>query len=383
MLYCYVMPNELSVYIHVPFCRRRCSYCSFVSYSGRETDIPAYVRSLVEEIRLRHIDNSSIKTIYFGGGTPSLLPLNMLNGILAAMRDNYVIDKDAEITLEANPGTVTREYLESTRPLGVNRLSLGVQSLNDAELRLLGRIHTADDALESIRQTKEAGFTNFSLDYIYGIPGRYIETWHKMLTEMVTLGAQHLSLYGLTLEDGTSFYARVKSGELPAPDPDSTASEYELAEEVLEAAGYHQYEISNWALPGFESRHNLAYWKRTPYLGLGVAAHSFLNSTRIANASSLDEYLSALSKGILAPQKVEVIGEAAALSEALFLGLRLNEGISADDIKAAFGIDLYRRFSSEIAECSSFGLLEERGGRLRLTPRGRLLGNEVFMRFLA
>jgi len=374
---------ELSIYIHVPFCRHRCAYCSFISYAGREADIPAYAHALAQELRLRPVENAEIKTIYFGGGTPSLLPVDALSQIFKAIKEHHKIADKAEITLEANPGTLSREYLKTIRSLGVNRLSLGVQSLDDAELQLLGRIHSSTQARESIRQAKEDGFTNLSLDFIYGIPERSLETWRKMLGEIVTLGAQHLSLYGLTLEEGTPMHERVKKGEIPSPDPDAAACEYEMAEQTLEAAGYKQYEISNWAKPGFESRHNLAYWKRTPYLGLGVAAHSFINSERTANTSDLDAYLSCLSEGRLPIQTTETISAIAALSEAIILGLRLNDGVSVDDIEAHFGIDLHSRFAAEIAECSSLGLLDEQDDRLRLTPRGRLLGNEVFTRFLA
>ena len=376
-------PSQLSLYIHIPFCRQRCGYCSFVSYAGRDADIPAYVSALTQEISIRRQDSVGVSTIYFGGGTPSLLAADSLDKIFKAIRTCYKVVDNAEITLEANPGTIDRAYLKAIHSLGVNRLSLGVQSLDDGELQLLGRIHTANEALESIRQAKEAGFTNISLDFIYGIPGRSLEAGRTMLGKVITLGAQHLSLYGLTLEEDTPIHQSVKLGIIPAPDPDAAASEYEMAEEMLEAAGYKQYEISNWSLQGFESRHNLAYWKRTPYLGLGVAAHSFLDNQRIANTSDLDEYLSCLSDGRLPPQSTEVIYKSTALSEAIILGLRLNNGVSADDIKAQFGIDLHSRFTNEIAECASLGLLEEQGGYLRLTPRGRLLGNEVFMRFLA
>ncbi len=375
--------TALSIYVHVPFCRRRCAYCSFVSYAKRETDIPDYARALIEETKLRRIEDSEVKTIYFGDGTPSLLPVEILSRILLTIDEYYKPDDRAEITLEANPGTVSLEYLKAIRSLGINRLSLGVQSLDAAELKLLGRIHTASEARASIREAKEAGFTNLSLDFIYGIPSRSLDTWRKMLGEIVSLGARHLSLYGLTLEEGTPLHERVKNGEIQSPDPDAAASEYELAEEMLERAGYQQYEISNRAKPGFESRHNLAYWKRTPYLGLGVAAHSFLDHKRIANTSDLDEYLSCLANGRLPPQTAEVISEATALSEAIILGLRLNQGVSADDIKAHFSIDLYSRFANEIAELVSLGLLECLEDRIKLTPRGRLLGNEVFMRFLA
>lgn len=375
--------NSLSIYIHIPFCRRRCGYCSFTSYSGREADIPAYASALLKEIRLRAYSGADVRTIYFGGGTPSLLPAGDIGRILKAIDEYYVLDDHAEITLEANPGTIDLKYLKSIRSAGINRLSLGVQSLDDAELRLLGRIHTSGEIMEAIQLARQAGFGNISLDFIYGIPGRTPERWREMLGEIVNLGARHLSLYALTLEEGTPMHDLVGMGEMPAPDPDSAAGEYEMAEDVLEQAGYRQYEISNWALSGFESRHNLAYWLRTPYLGLGVAAHSFLDGKRIANTADLDAYLASLSQGDLPPQTVEAIGPETALSEAVILGLRLNRGVPADDIRRQFGIDLYGRFAKEIDECVSLGLLERDGDVIRLTPRGRLLGNEVFMRFLA
>lgn len=375
--------TELSLYIHVPFCRRRCAYCSFVSYAQREGDIPVYVNALISEMQLRRVEGAVVKTIYFGGGTPSLLPPHLLEHIIHTLDEYFLIDDHAEITLEANPGTIDLNYLKAMRGLGFNRLSLGVQSLDDAELQLLGRIHTADEARQSITQCQAAGFQNLSLDFIYGVPGRTHEQWRAMLDEIATLGAQHLSLYGLTLEEDTPLHAMVGRGETAAPDNDAEASEYEMAEDMLAKAGYGQYEISNWALPGLESRHNTAYWQRTPYLGLGVAAHSFMGDKRIANTSNLDEYLACLAQGQLPPQTIEVIDEATALSEAIILGLRLNRGVAADDIRRRFGIDLYRRFESQIAECEEYGLLERQGDIMRLTPRGRLLGNQVFLRFLA
>jgi oxygen-independent coproporphyrinogen-3 oxidase len=320
--------------------------------------------------------------VYFGGGTPSLLPAKNLGDILETVKENYPVSDGAEVTLEANPGTINPDYLEAVRSIGINRLSLGVQSLDDAELNLLGRIHSSNEALEAIRQAKTAGFENLSIDFIYGIPGRTPEKWETMLRRIVKLGAQHISLYGLTLEENTAMYAQVERGEIAAPDPDAAAAEYEQAEEILSGAGYAQYEISNWSLPGYESRHNLVYWKRTPYLGLGIAAHSFLGNRRAANTNDLDEYLTCLKDGKLPPQSVEVVGEADALAEALFLGLRLNKGVDAGDIHSEFGIDLYNHFAGEIAELVSLGLLEREGSKIKLTPRGRLLGNEVFIRFL-
>ncbi len=374
--------SDLSIYLHIPFCRRRCSYCSFTSYAGREDDIPRYAVATEQELKLRRIDGAQVKTIYFGGGTPSLLPVDAVRRLLATIDENFILDDNAEITFEANPGTISLNYLRELRKSGVNRLSLGIQSFDDSELKLLGRIHSADGAREVISLAKKAGFNKLSLDFIYDIPGRSPETLQRVLDEALTFGVQHLSLYGLTLEEGTPMHQAVERGELPAPDPDAAASEYETAERMLEQAGYRHYEISNWAKPGYESKHNSVYWKRGEYLGVGVAAHSFIENKRIANTINLDEYLETVGRCELPPQTVEVISPQTAVSEAIMLGLRLDEGVSADDIAHAFKVDLYSRFGREIDECASLGLLDWDGARMRLTPRGRLLGNEVFMRFL-
>jgi oxygen-independent coproporphyrinogen-3 oxidase len=374
--------TELALYLHIPFCRRRCDYCSFISYAGRELETPAYVGALATEMRLRREPDTIVKSIYFGGGTPSLLSASQIYELLNVIHDHYPVHGDAEITLEANPGTINTGYLKSIRSSGVNRLSLGIQSLDDAELQFLGRIHTADEGKQSVKQSREAGFDNLSLDFIYGIPGRYKDDWQRMLDEIVRFKASHLSLYALTLEENTALAVKVKRGEVQAPDDDTAALEYEMACELLQSGGYGQYEISNWSLPGAESRHNLVYWQRQPYLGLGVAAHSLLGIERSANTSDIDLYLTALADNRLPERTVEIINDRVALAETLILGLRLNQGITADDIEMRFGVDLYCHFASEIAELTALGLLENAGEWLRLTARGRLLGNEAFLRFL-
>jgi oxygen-independent coproporphyrinogen-3 oxidase len=374
--------TELGLYLHIPFCRRRCHYCSFVSFAGREADINAYTGALAQEIRLRVRPNSELRSIYFGGGTASLLKPAEVSSILTTIRQFYPFQKGAEISLEANPGTVDAAYLKAIREAGVNRLSLGVQSLDGEELKLLGRLHSAEEARTAIAKAREAGFGNLSLDFIYGLPGRELSSWRGMLNEIIKLGAEHLSLYALTLEEETTMGRAVARGEFPAPDPDQAASEYELAEEFLENSGYMQYEISNWARPGRESRHNLTYWQGIPYMGVGAAAHSFLDGKRTANTESLDDYLEALAKGRLPAGTSEVIDSKTGLAEAVILGLRLNEGINMNDIERRFKVNLGSLFGTEIVELTELGLLQQIGGRLRLTARGRLLGNEVFLRFL-
>jgi oxygen-independent coproporphyrinogen-3 oxidase len=371
-----------ALYLHIPFCRRRCAYCSFVSFSGREELIPRYLRALENEISLRGGHNLPLGSVYIGGGTPSLLAPHQIGSLLAAVKANFKLAEGAEISLEANPGTVDIDYLRAVRASGINRLSLGIQSLDQRELSLLGRIHTRGGALEVVHLAAEAGFESISLDFIYGVPGRNLETWRGMLADIIELPVVHLSLYALTLEENTPLGCEVSSGRLAAVPEEAVADEYEIAVEMLAEAGFRQYEISNWAKAGAECRHNLVYWQRQPYLGVGVAAHSFDGDNRQANISSLDEYLAALEEGSLPPVTVDTIDPDSALGEAVMLGLRLNRGIAVDDIQRRFKVNLMHRFSAEIAELTALGLLETGEGRLRLTLRGRMLGNEVFMRFL-
>ncbi len=373
---------DLSLYLHFPLCRRKCSYCSFVSYAGQEQYIPIYVDALCYEIRLTRRPGAEVRTIYFGGGTPSLTPTPDIEKILAVIKECYRVDPSAEITFEANPGTIDDGYLKSLRASGVNRLSLGLQSLDDGDLAFFGRLHSVATAIRSVEQARTAGFDNLSLDFIYGLPGRRLSDWAAMLDGIIKLGADHLSLYGLTMEQGTPLGDAAARGEFVPAGEDEVAAEYELASRKLEAAGYRHYEISSWARPGFESRHNTLYWKRGEYLGLGAAAHSFIDGSRLSNTANLGEYLEALISGNRPPQETEVIDEAMALAEAIFLGLRLDEGISPDDIGRQFSIDLHSRFAAEIAELTGLGLIEASSDLLRLTLKGRLLGNEVFLRFL-
>lgn len=374
--------TDISLYIHIPFCHRRCSYCSFTSFAGRTAQIPEYFDAVAKEIRLASLPERRVNTLYFGGGTPSLASSDNIRGLIEEIGQHFQFSEGAEITLEANPGSVPPAYLKSLRAAGVNRLSLGAQSLDDGELRFLGRTHSNADTIQAIGSARAAGFDNISLDFIYGIPERRPDTWELMLDGIAKLSVEHLSLYGLTLEDGTPLAAAVNRGEVAAPDPDASAVEYEEAVSILDRAGYRQYEISNWSLPGLASRHNLVYWQRGEYLGLGAAAHSYIENRRFSNTADLDDYLGALVCGRIPRLAEEIIDPETALAEAVILGLRLNRGVSADDISQWFSIDLFSRFASEIKELADLGLLDPGDGIIRLTNRGRLLGNEVFLRFL-
>ena len=377
------MSRDIALYIHVPFCRRKCPYCSFVSYDYREADIPLYLSALKNEL-IQRAGGACIRSIYFGGGTPSLLPAEHIGDLLSAISSLFTVDEAAEITIEANPGTVNEAYLTSIRKLGANRLSLGVQSMNDRELALLGRIHTAAEAREAVRFARSSGFDNLSLDLIYGLPGQTLADWQHSLDEAIAMGPEHLSLYALTLEADTPMWRAAKEGSLPEIDPDLSADQYELAEDLLAAQGYGHYEISNWARPGHECRHNLTYWRNLPYLGVGVAAHSCLDGHRMANTGSLDKYMADFSGKLspLLPELDEEIGPELALAETVILRLRLSEGVYADDIRHRFGIDILTHYGRQVEEMVVAGLMERTDGNIKLTRRGRLLSNEVFWRFL-
>jgi oxygen-independent coproporphyrinogen-3 oxidase len=312
-----------------------------------------------------------------------LLPAKYVRDLLSAISSLFNVDEAAEITIEANPGTINEAYLTSIRKLGVNRLSLGVQSINDRELALLGRIHTAAEVREAVQFARGSGFDNLSIDLIYGLPGQSLPDWQMTLSEALDMEPEHLSLYSLTLEADTPMWRAIKEGSLPEIDIDLSADQYELAEDMLAAHSYNHYEISNWARQGQECRHNLTYWRNLPYLGVGVAAHSCLEGHRLANTKSLDKYLTAFP-GSTPPvtEMDEEISPELELAETVILGLRLCEGVYPDDIRHRFGIDILLHYRQQLEEMVDAGLLEQTDRRIRLTRRGRLLSNEVFWRFL-
>jgi oxygen-independent coproporphyrinogen-3 oxidase len=407
----------LSVYLHIPFCRHRCAYCDFNTYAGQEALIPAYVDALCREIEFvcQHFPaREMVHTIFFGGGTPSLLAPSHFEQILATVWTHFVVLPDAEISLEANPGTLTPEGLRALRTLGFNRLSLGVQSFHPQELRQLERIHDPLDVFDALRWARRAGFDNLNVDLIYGLPEQSLDRWVETIRRAVSLAPEHLSLYALTIETGTPFGRWAARGLLPLPDPDAAAEMYERAAEILLASDYIQYEISNWARddggatkdsaslaavrrpPSFACRHNLTYWRAQPYLGFGAGAHGYVDNIRYSNVLRIRTYLERLSPFVtpcaplfLSPAVVSrrAIRRREAMQEMLMLGLRLTrEGVSAQEFADRFGVRMTEVFENEIAELIHTGLLEWAGDRpfeaLRLTPRARLLGNQVFMRFV-
>lgn len=393
--------DDLSLYVHIPFCRHRCAYCDFNTVAGHEQMIPVYVRALCREIEL--VARSAgqplpAHTIFFGGGTPSLLPAADLQAIMHALAANFDLRPGSEVSLEANPGTVSPDYLEDLRRMGINRLSFGMQSAHPDDLRLLERIHSYQDVAAAVRWARQAGFDNLNLDLIFGLPYQTLERWQQNLDRALALQPEHLSLYSLIVEPGTPLHRWVGRGLLSAPDDELAADMYELASERLESAGYHQYEISNWARCGengevLACRHNLQYWRNRPYLGLGSGAHGYANGKRVANVKGIRPFVKrSLERDSRdfpvgpAAEEVNPIDRKTEMQETLMVGLRLTEeGVSARGFAQRFGEPLDQVFHREIRRLTGNGLLEWAGPQddaLRLTRRGRLLGNQVFMQFV-
>ena len=384
----------------------RCGYCDFNTFAGLDHLIPRYAEAVCRELELISAacpDPMPVHTIYFGGGTPSLLPIISLEKILSSIDRNLKSTILPEITLEANPGTVSEGYLADLQTLGVNRLSIGMQSANPDELTLLERQHTFADVVNAVDWARVAGFTNLNLDLIYGLPNQALSSWMQSIDAALSLSPEHLSLYALTLEDGTPLQRKIKIGIFSEPDPDLAADMYDAASDRLAEVGYIQYEISNWAKrdPHGEllaCQHNLQYWRNQAYLGLGAGAHGFINSKRTVNVASPQAYIRRMennqeksSEICVFPQtpasiEIQSIDREAEIGETMMTGLRLVlEGVSDQDFSTRFGMHLKDRFSNEIDRLTRLDLLEwagEKADVLRLTRRGRLLGNQVFREFI-
>jgi oxygen-independent coproporphyrinogen-3 oxidase len=372
----------IGIYVHIPFCVRKCFYCDFNSGPASEAARESYVEALRGEILQSPYRDQTARTLFFGGGTPSELNGSQLGAIVTALREAFRFEPDAEWTLEANPGTVTPASLAEIRDLGFNRISLGVQSFHDHHLVSLGRIHTAAEAVQAFRWAGEAGFASRNIDLIFGLPNQTMAEWESDLARAVSLGPEHVSLYGLTIEAGTEFGRRHDAGQLPMPDEDTTAEMYEQTIDTLAAAGYEQYEISNWARPGHRCRHNQIYWRNEPYLGFGLSAASYVDGARWTNVGNPRVYAERVAEGLSCLQSEERLTGAHAAGEAVMLGLRTRDGVNLDELSGHYGLDLRRHFDDAIRRMTAHGLLEETGERLRLTRPGLLLSNTVFCEFL-
>ena len=358
----------------------------------------SFVDALSTEVAIwgRRLNCPEVATIFFGGGTPSYLPAKSIVRLLDCVKTSMCIAPDAEITLEANPDDVKPAKCDAWLDAGFNRISIGIQSLHDPILSALSRRHTSDVAIDAVTTARDAGFSNISIDLMFGLPNQSLSVWETTLNRAVALGTEHLSLYGLQVEPGTPLHRDVQRGFMPKPDDDLAADMYELAMDILHVAGYEHYEISNWAKRVYQSRHNLAYWLNTPYLGVGPGAHSSMLGKRFANMKSPRRYIDTfagmerinvaddpiIAEGELAIDFVETTSQPMAMSETMMLGMRLAEGVSKVDFRERFGESIEAVYGREIEDLIAAGLVEESGDRIRLTRRGRLLGNTVFEQFI-
>jgi oxygen-independent coproporphyrinogen-3 oxidase len=369
------------VYLHIPFCLKKCYYCDFISYEGEETHFLSYCEKVKAEVEIKAREyRREVTSIYFGGGTPTLLKPALLTDLLDKIQSNFNLTPNIEITIEANPETVTQSGLEKLLEKGFNRLSLGFQSLDDRLLALLGRRHTARKAVKSYIAARKAGFRNINIDLIFGIPFQTVKDWQDTLTQVIDLVPDHISCYALTVEPSTLLGKQVREGRLRLPEEEEQVEMYLLAIELLAEAGYRHYEISNFAQPGKECHHNLLYWHFSDYLGLGLGAHSKIGNERFVNTSSLADYLAAV-RGEDQVSERHWLTEKEMMSEYLFMGLRLTEGIDRNKFSEKFGCDLFDLYGSEIKNLIELGLLTGKG-KLRLTQKGLLLANEVFEAFV-
>ncbi|MDO5133520.1 MAG: radical SAM family heme chaperone HemW [Eubacteriales bacterium] len=380
--------NPISLYIHIPFCLRKCSYCDFLSAPRDRGFRTQYVRALSREIQLqgRNYSDVTVDTVFFGGGTPTVLTAGELSGILDTLRVRFRIQEDAEISLEMNPGTADGEKLRVLKRAGFNRLSIGVQSMQDKELKILGRIHSAEQAREAYRLAREAGFDNINLDLMSGLPGQTFQDWSRTLEQAAGWKPEHISAYSLIIEPGTPFAALREAGKLaPLPDEETEREMYRFTEDFLSKRGFARYEISNYAKPGRECRHNTGYWTGHAYLGLGTGAASYVDGVRWSNISNPDEYMKILCAGgeIAALQKdVRRLSAEERMEEFMFLGLRMTGGVRAEDFSGRFGKEMEEVYGSVMCRQIGQGVLERTDGGVRLTARGIDVSNYVLADYL-
>ena len=386
----------LSLYVHIPFCETKCHYCDFNTYAGIEALIPGYLTALETEIRFwgERLDRPAVSTIFFGGGTPSYVPIEGIEAICRSIFEAFDVDHAAEVTLESNPGDYSKRDLTRYLGAGINRLSIGVQSLDDDLLKSLSRRHDSATAIGAYRSARDAGFDDINLDLMFGLSNQTEDQWRSTLDRTIALEPDHLSLYALTLEPGTPLDALVNIGEVEEPDPDLAADMYLYSEKSLAHAGFDHYEISNWSRPGRESKHNLAYWLNVPYLGVGPGAHSYLPNRRFAALRSPRRYVdllggtlpagdpvdALLSVGLL--ESVDPVTPVSELADTMMMGMRLSRGIVSDEFETRFGASLQTVFGPVISDLSEMGLLVSDETGIRLSENGHLLGNEVFERFV-
>lgn len=387
-----ILKRPLSLYIHIPFCIKKCAYCDFLSAPASAAIQKEYVKALKCEIAAEAESGAGyeVVSVFFGGGTPSILETGEIKGILKTISNVFCLRQNAEITVECNPGTLDKEKLCSYQQAGVNRLSIGLQSADNKELKEIGRIHTWEDFLHSYDMAREQGFANINVDLISALPGQSLASYENTLKKVIALQPEHISAYSLIIEEGTPFYKRYKqetnaeekAAYSPLPDEETERQMYKRTAELLGQAGYVRYEISNYAKKGRECQHNIVYWKRGEYLGFGLGAASFFQGNRFLRERELKEYLQLIKTGKQTKREIQKLDETDAMEEFMFLGLRMIRGIKKEEFKKEFGRDINQIYKKVLEKYKRTGLLEEKDGWLRLTERGIDVSNVIFADFI-
>ena len=373
------MKQEISLYIHIPFCVRKCLYCDFPSFPGMDGMFEDYVRRLCREMgeAAPSFQGIGVKSVFFGGGTPSILPPALMGRIMDKIMSAYDVNSDAEISMEANPGTLDAAKLREYKSMYFNRLSMGLQAWQDRLLERLGRIHRGGEFEDNFLQARDSGFKNINVDLMFSLPGQTLDDWQETLEKVIRLDPEHISAYSLIIEEGTPFFDMYEKGQITETDENTDRRMYYLAKEMLSDKGFRQYEISNFAKEGFECRHNITYWRTEEYRGFGLGAHSYVDGTRFHNSADMKEYMAGggrLDMEKLTPEEMQ--------EEFMFMGLRMNEGISREEFLKRFKTDITSVYGQEISELISEGLLTENKGRISLTDRGVDVSNQVFEKFI-
>lgn len=374
--------REIELYLHIPFCKRKCNYCDFCSFPAGDGQIKRYMDKLKEEIRYwgdRYPDRT-VSTVFIGGGTPSLVPAKQIESLMDTVRGSFSCTRDMECSIEANPGTVTKEKLKTYQSSGINRISFGLQSARKEELKILGRIHSFEDFVSGFHMARECGFENINVDLMSALPLQTMETMEQTLTKTAKLNPEHISVYSLIIEEGTPFYEEKGIGDL-LPSEDEDAAMYERTGELLDNFGYRRYELSNYARPDFECRHNCGYWAGTPYLGLGLAASSYFEGKRFSNPSCMDEYLFIQDHGRYFAE-AEMLSRKEEMEEYMFLGLRMITGITKTAFLKRFGISILDVYGTPIRELTRKGLLKQDTDRIWIPKQALFLSNQVMVEFL-
>lgn len=372
------------VYLHIPFCKAKCHYCDFNSFSCAEKHIPEYFKALNKEIELcsQSLGEGTVKTIFIGGGTPSYVDEEYIRELLYKLRSYTKIEPEAEISIEANPGTLSFKKLSAYRQMGINRLSMGLQAWQNELLKAAGRIHSREEFVENYNQARAAGFNNINIDIIFGLPGQTGEQWETTVNNIIEMAPEHVSCYSLKIEEGTLFGKKYEAGELEPASDELDRNMYYTAVDKLSGAGFKHYEISNFALPGYECRHNITYWKAERYIGLGAGAHSYIEDCRFNNLCDIGGYIDRINAGVLPRENMEEIDEKESISEYIIMGLRLTEGLDGKKFKKRYNKDMFELYRESIDKLERQQLIKISGTKIKLTSKGLDLANTVMVEFI-